>query len=436
MHEDHDPNWDNIHILHAWGGKTLPGVYYNACVDNAIEPLSFQTVNVLARKKGMNNFEFLCQDILDRTNGKIRTKYDYILIDEGQDFPNTFYWLCRKLVDNDRLVWAYDELQNILDIDLQETKKLFKNKYGDEGIDLDQLMENHPHQNNDIVLHKSYRNPIEILLIAHALGFGLYNDRIIQMLENEHHWKDLGYEVVKGNCIEGEETIIRRPKANSPSIISDYYSVDEIVKISNYANWDKEIQYVCDSIAEAIDDKLLPEDIMVICVDDKYARKYFEQIEENLSSMNIFSNNILTSYSGDNFIVKGKVTLTTVYRAKGNEAALVFVIGIDSLSNQKNNIIARNKMFTAFTRSKAWLRISGVSENFGYIEDEINAAKQLIPEFKFTYPNLEQLKTHRRELSMQNASMNKKREQLLSTLDDMGMDSETALKILKGEVEK
>lgn len=436
MYEDHDPNWDNIQILHAWGGKSLPGVYYNACIDNAVTPIPLTKANSLAKLSKMNNFEFICNDLLDRTKGNIRPKYDYVLIDEGQDFPKTFYWLCRKLVYNDRLVWAYDELQNILDIDLQETKELFKNDYGDEGIDLPKLMEKHPHQNNDIVLHKSYRNPIEILLISHAIGFGLYNDQIIQMLENKEHWNDLGYEVIQGNCKEGEQTIINRPKTNSPSIISDYYSPDEIIGVRHFGDWLEEIDYVCNSIERCINEKLLPEDIMILCIDDQYARRYFEKIEENLSERFIFTNNILTSYSGDNFIAKGKVTLTTVYRAKGNEAAMVFVIGVDSLSFKSYDIIARNKLFTAFTRSKAWLRISGVGNGFQYIDNEIEEAKRLIPNFEFTYPNLELLKTHRRELAKQNEEMNRKREKLLAGLDDLGLDTETAMKLLQGELEK
>ncbi|MCK5450859.1 MAG: hypothetical protein KAI70_03750, partial [Candidatus Omnitrophica bacterium] len=31
---DGDPNWEKIKILHAWGGRSLPGVYYNVCQDN------------------------------------------------------------------------------------------------------------------------------------------------------------------------------------------------------------------------------------------------------------------------------------------------------------------------------------------------------------------------------------------------------------------
>lgn len=436
MHEDHDPNWDNIHILHAWGGKTLPGVYYNACVTNGISPLNLSEAKFGASKAKMNNFEYVCYDLLSRTNGKIKSSYDYVLMDEGQDFSKTFYWLCRKLAVNDRLVWAYDELQNILDIELQETMELFENEFGDRGFSLSDLQENHPYQNNDIVLHKSYRNPREILLAAHAVGFGLYNDKVIQILENKDHWEDLGYEVKVGECVKGEHTIIHRSKQNSPSIISDYFNPDEIIKTHNASDADAEAEWISDLIKKDIEDNLLPEDIMVISLDDKYARRYFQSIEMLLEEKGIYVNNLLNSYSGDNFIVKGKVTLTTVYRAKGNESAAVYVIGADSLSSGKYDILSRNKLFTAFTRSKAWLRLSGVGTGFNYIIEEINKAKSHFPELVFEYPGFEEIKTLRRELAMENAEMNKKREKLLERLDELGLDRSTALNLLQGENEK
>ena len=45
---------------------------------------------------------------------------------------------------------------------------------------------------NDIVLPKCYRNPKEILVTAHAIGFGIYNDILLQSLENNSHWNDYG----------------------------------------------------------------------------------------------------------------------------------------------------------------------------------------------------------------------------------------------------
>ncbi|MGM0308543.1 hypothetical protein IGK15_001618 [Enterococcus sp. AZ045] len=433
MQQDHDPDWNNIHILHAWGGKNLPGVYFNTCIDNGITPLNFTSAKYEAKRHGMDNFEYTCYDLLEKTSGKITKKYDYVLMDEGQDFPKTYYWLCRKLVRNDRITWAYDELQNILDIEIQETKELFNNNFGDSGIDLSALMKNHPYQNNDIVLHTSYRNPLEILITAQALGFGIYSDKMVQMLENKDHWEDLGYIVKSGTFTEGSQTIIERPKENSPSIISDLYTQDEIIDTQLFQSFDEEIEFVIDEIKKAIDDKLLPEDIMVICMDDRYARSYFERISKGLSAYNIYTNNTLTSYSGEIFTTEGQVTLTTVYRGKGNESGMVFVIGIDSLQDGKYDILSRNKLFTAFTRSKAWLKITGVTSSTTYINSEIKTAKSFIPKLEFTYPSVSEIKTLRRQITKESADLNKKREKLLKQLDIIGLDENTALELLKGE---
>lgn len=434
MQEDTDPDWDKIHILHGWGGKTLPGVYYNACIDNGVSPISLQNANIAASKAKMNNFEYVCYDLLERVGGNIKNKYDYVLMDEGQDFPKSFYWLCRKLTLNDKLVWAYDELQNILNIELQQTNELFENEFGDKGFNLSDRLEKHPHQNNDIVLHKSYRNPREILLVAHALGFGLYNDKAVQILENKEHWEDLGYEIIQGNCIKGEDTIIQRPKENSPSLISQYYNQDELILTYEAEDIENEINWVCNSILEDLGNKLLPQDIMVISLDDRYAKHYFSRIETILNEKDVYFNNIINSYSGDKFIIPGKITLSTVYRAKGNEAAMVYVMGADSLNNKQYDIISRNKLFTSFTRALAWLRVSGLKGRFNYILNEINKAKENFPNLVFKYPGLEEIKTLRRELARESADLNKKREKLLKGLDQIGLDKETALDILKGSI--
>lgn len=436
MYEDHDPDWEKIQILHAWGGKNLPGVYYNACINNGVNSLTLANAKYGATQKNMKPFEFVCYDLLERLNGEVKAEYDYVLLDEGQDFPNTFYWLCRKLVRNDRIVWAYDELQNILDIKLQKTNQLFENEFEKTGIDLSSLQENYPHQNNDIVLHKSYRNPLEILLVAHAIGFGLYNDKILQSLENKEHWEDLGYKILEGDLIKGERLKIQRPKENSPSLISDYYHKDEIINVYVAETFDEELTWVSDQIRNDIDSKLLPEDIMVICLDDKYVRRYFTLLEDKLAEKNIYANNLLNSYSGDDFILKGKVTLSTVYRAKGNEAAMVYVIGADSVEYGKDDIVSRNKLFTSFTRAKAWLKLSGIGKKFNYLIEEIQQAKNNIPYLIFDYPGYEEIKTLSRELAFENAKMNDKREKLLKNLSDLDIDIDTARDMLQGEIEK
>lgn len=425
MYEDYDPNWDNINIRHAWGGQTIQGVYYDTCRSNGVTPISFGE----AKQFSVDPFDYVCRDLLDKTGGNLKKVYDYVLLDEGQDFEPSFYWICRKIVKNDRIVWAYDELQNIMDVEMQETMKLFANPYGDEGIDLAALQERYPRQSNDIVLHKCYRNPREILLLAHAIGFGIYNDVVLQKLENTDHWEDIGYEMLKGNCKEGEHTVITRPRENSPLSISDQLKPDEIIYTYAGKSMVDEIEWVCNAIENDIKNQnLLPEDILVICIDNKFARKYFSAISENLRRKEIFSNNLFDSYLGDDFIVEGSVTLSTVYKAKGNEAAAVYLVGADTFFLKKNDIVERNKLFTAFTRAKAWLTVTGANdENTEMIFKEMREAISKFPNLDFIYPG--NVKTLRRELAEASEKENKVLKGMQELFDKMGLSAEEAIEL-------
>ncbi|MEN6460109.1 MAG: hypothetical protein ABFC94_01895, partial [Syntrophomonas sp.] len=205
---------ESIHIRHAWGGHNLPGVYFDTCLENSVEPINFNKAKLNSDRNDV--FDYVCNQLIIERNGKLKKEYDYVLIDEGQDFKPRFYQICRAIVNDDCLVWAYDELQNIFNINLQDTVNTFKNEFGAQGINLAELQKNHPEIENDIVLSKCYRNPLEILVTAHSIGFGIYSDQLIQSLENNAHWQDLGYEVLSGNCQDGDEMVIKRPPKNSP----------------------------------------------------------------------------------------------------------------------------------------------------------------------------------------------------------------------------
>ena len=355
---------------------------------------------------GKNKFDEVCKDLLDKTGGQIKGIYDYVLIDEAQDFSESFYWLCRKLTKKDNLVWAYDQLQNILNIKIQDTKTLFKNEYGDEGIDLEYLREEYPELKNDIVLSVCYRNPREILMLAHAIGFGIYNERILQILENAEHWADNGYEILQGACKEGERTIITRNPQNASMTISKKYTIGEIIETYKAVDFDDEIKWIITTVEKDLEDGLLPQDIMIVCLDQKYIGSYKNKIVEKFKEKNIYINNTVNSNNIE-FFVDGAITFTSVYKAKGNESASVYVIGCDSLWNSREDITARNKLFTAFTRSKAWLKVSGLGEKFEFLEKEINRAIEMYPNLDFIYPNPELVNKHNRDLAKNNMATNK-----------------------------
>lgn len=417
-----EPNWENIDILHAWGGRSLDGVCFNACADNMLSIMSFAEAK---SKNHRDPFSAVCSKI---NESKLKPKYDYILIDEAQDLPNEFFRICYDLATGEsgerkNIVWAYDELQSIFNVYQRTPAELFGNqKSGEPRIDLTKFSENLKFgQSNDLILHTCYRNPLEILVTAHATGFAIYSDEPVQMLENREHWEDVGYEVKSNLTLEiGKEVIITRPKVNSPLSISRYQTADDLLQCKKFSSLLEEVEWIAEKISESIDEGLMPEDILVICLDDRNAKRYFSRLSFELSERNIRSNNLLSSSAAaPPFLLEKMVTLSTVHRAKGNEAALVFAAGIDALYYTKKYRETRNKLFTAFTRTKAWLRVTGIGDGADAFFEEINESLQKCPDLKFIVPDSDQIETIQRDLESRKP-LSKKLQGYITELRELG----------------
>jgi len=432
--QSEEPNWDRIHIRHGWGGRGAPGVYYDACRNNQLVPMPFDVAK--AQAKNESPFNFACRDLLRKNGQTLKKTYDLVLLDEGQDFDPPFYWLCRRIVRNDCIVWAYDDLQTVLDVEIQDAEKLFQNEFGDQGINLKERQNKLLFLNNDIVLERAYRNPREILMVATAIGFGLYSNHVVQMLENREHWSDLGFEVVEGSMVVGSDTIIGRPAENSPSLVSSHQMPAEIVFITSFDMFRDEVDWVASCIAQDIEDDLLPHDILVISLDDRNARGYFEAIQNRLNTHDVQSNIVSADASIDKFFEKGSVTMTTVYRAKGNEAAMVYIVGTDALALQKETIRARNKVFTALTRAKAWVRMSGINPGANWLKEEVARALADFPVLKFTYPDPAQLRMLRRSLTERAEKKSRDLQLLLESIGNSSLEGEEIIQALKALTKK
>lgn len=433
-----DPNWEFLDIKHAWGGSGIDGVYYSACVDNNIQVTSFKE----AQSQSRDPFDYICASVL-RDPRTLIQKYDYVLVDEAQDMPVNFfrliYAICKGDKDFKNIIWGYDELQNIFKVKTRSPKELFgQDDNGEDLVDLDRASRNNlSYLENDIVLKKCYRNPREILLVAHALGFGLYKDDGIhvQGLEDAEHWEDLGYVVNKGDFSIGSQVIIERPENNSPLSILQYEKPAEIIQTFAATDLVKEAEWVSNNIISFIHDGLKPEDILVIALDDRRAREYFSHISGILLRQGIQSNNVLLNpYNSKKYVQKDTVTLSTVHRAKGNEAPAVIVLGIDALYYSRNIRNSRNKIFTAFTRAKAWLRVSGVHSHAQYFIDEINRAKEHSPYLIFSQQDPAQIDTIQRDLSDKKKELKKLKEEMEEQLELLNLSEEDKANFFKGEV--
>lgn len=425
-----EPNWDAIHVRHGWGRKDLPGVYRETALLSGVPPLSFGDAQTAAGIRG-NPMDYACRSLLE--TGKVTPTYDLILIDEGQDFPDGFYELCFYLAkgtrDRKQIVWAYDELQNVFDVNVRTPEELFGNDDdGQPRISLGRALPAHA-DTNDFVLSKCYRNQRQVLVLAHATGFGVYGQPV-QMLQDKAHWGDVGYEVRSPSMATGQQVEIHRPKANNPTSLHSPEGF-ALVDIRACNQVDEEVAFVADEFARFIRAGLQPEDLMAIAIDDRRAQLYLSRLSKSLADRHIMTNNIIADrYNEPLFTIPGKVTLSTVYRAKGNEAAVVAVLGCDDVPLKSRS--GRNRLFTAFTRTKAWLRITGTGANFLPLEAEIRKALQIAPDMKFVMPNMAELETIQRDLTEKDSKVLRLRQDLERLRDEHGLSEKDMDFILSG----
>jgi superfamily I DNA and RNA helicase len=363
---DKTPNWENIVICHAWGSSYIEGVYSLACEHNGYQLLSYRE----AKNNSDNPFAYICGELIKKT---IKPEYGLILIDEGQDFPKEFYRLCYKLSLNRRICWAYDDFQNIFDVKIQNERETFGND-NDGNFLVD--FTNGDKELHDVVLQKCYRTPRLSLIAAFALGLGIYNGKVLQRLESNDHWDSLGFKIIKGNSKTGDEMVITRPEEFTPSYSNKQFQSDTI-KTKVCKNLEEECQIIAQDIAHDINvDNLLPSDICVICLDAKNVSKYLNRIKTLLERKDIEVFNLLDAPNNNPyFSIDNKVTLSTVNKAKGNECGMVYICGSDMVFTNPDNVILRDKLFTAMTRTKGWLRLTGCMP-FKKFEEEFKELRE------------------------------------------------------------
>jgi superfamily I DNA and RNA helicase len=220
------------------------------------------------------------------------------------------------------------------------------------------------------------------------------------MLENREQWEDVGYKVKEGDFLQGSRTVIERPAENSLTTISTNQRPDQIVQAVVVATIEDEIAEVVRGILADLEEGLRPDDILVVIVDDRHVATYINSLMESLANHDVYCNNIHSDkYGIKDFHKDGFVTLSTVHKAKGNEAYMVYVMGIDALYSPFTSVRERNVLFTAMTRAKGWVRVTGVGEGAAFFKEEIDKALMNFPNLVFDYPSREELKILKRDLT-------------------------------------
>jgi len=399
-HINEEPDWDKIDIIHAWGSPSMRGVYYEICLKHNIEYLDFKTAEGLARSYG-KGFDVACEKAYNEIK-EFQQYYDLILIDEAQDFSPHFLRLCYGILRSPkRLVYAYDELQNINNKQMPSPEELFGSDINEKPIVSLQNTPGKPKQ--DIVLDVCYRNSRPLLATAHALGFGIYRKKgLIQMFDQHQLWEDVGYKVIEGELADGQAVILSRDEKSSPEFLENHSEIDDLIDFKTFNNEGEQTAYLISEIEKNITtDELKLDDIMVIHPDPITAKSAIGTIRDKLFKKGINSNLAGVTTTPDEFFSADTVVFTHIYRAKGNEASMVYIINAQDCFNSFNRTQKRNMLFTALTRSKAWVRVIGYGSSMQALQQEFEEVKRHKFKLEFIYPTAEE----REKLTIVNRDM-------------------------------
>lgn len=386
-----EPDWNRIRIIHAWGSRNSEGLYFNFCRANNLVCYDYSDA---CRKFGRNELTFdrVCQEAVETVIDP-KVLYDVILVDEAQDFSKYFLQMCYMSLppQNRMLVYAYDELQSLDNKSVDSPEEIFGNTHGKPNVTLD----NSNGKAEDIVLSKCYRNSRPVLITAHSLGFGIYRKKetreetsLVQLFEDKKLWEDIGYTIKEGAIRDGEAVTLYRTDENSPAFLENHSSIDNLIQFKKFDTIEGEAKWVVDDIEKNLkEEELRYQDIMIIHPDPRVTKSYVSQIRVMLMERNIKSHIVGVQTTPDDFFQDDSIAISQIYRAKGNEAAVVYLVNADICAKGINLSRKRNILFTAITRSKAWVRVSGLGEDMELLIKEYMEVKEKNFQLQFTYPN-------------------------------------------------
>ena len=167
-----------------------------------------------------------------------------------------------------------------------------------------------------------------------------------------------------------------------------------LVKFVKFDDEEAQAEWVACEIQHNLDtDELRPDDIMVINTDPISSRNKLSKVRAALDDKGIHSHLTGVDTTPDEFFQAGSITCTGIHRAKGNEVAMVYVINANQCYTAGAGLSqVRNRLFTAITRSKAWVRVTGVGSMMQSLLNEYEAIADADFELRFRYPTAPELK--------------------------------------------
>ena len=394
-HSNDEPNWSNLQILHAWGGRDREGVYRQISEYCGLVPRDYLYAKT---RFGMDNaFHGICQELWSAiSKSDHEPLYDAVLIDEAQDLPQPFFRIIHQMTrDPKRIIWAYDELQNLSNSSLPTIDRQFgKDTHGHANVNLVDSP-NSPRQ--DIVLQVCYRNTPWALALAHGLGLGTSRpDGLVQSFDDPSLWREIGYGVVDGDLTRGSTVTLERTPSSYPEYLTKLISKEDAVSTHIFPSDVDQATWVANSIqVNLTEDELDHDDILIVLPDAYTSRSEAGLILDALDDLGIPGHLAGVTASQDEIFKPDSIAIANIYRSKGNESPMVYILNSQHCVASRRLATARNILFTAITRSKAWVRICGWGNRMAELQKEIESIQNHNYRLRFQVPTDEELDSMR-----------------------------------------
>lgn len=192
---------------------------------------------------------------------------------------------------------------------------------------------------------------------------------------------------------------IKRQHDKNPHLIDqpDFPYVEalgEILKLETFNTIEEEKEWIAHQVDNDLKQGLLPQDILITPLCGNGEKDYLSKLKEELQKFNIKSFIVGQDSSRYVFLKKDHVTISNIYRAKGNEAWKVYACRFDCAMKpldwkKEDEIHKRNEGLVALTRTRIWCVVTGLESP---IFDELQKAKDQFPELIFPAFNKKSLK--------------------------------------------
>src|SRR5262249_51549550 len=157
---------------------------------------------------------------------------------------------------------------------------------------------------------------------------------------------------------------LRRHPAFSPEFFGRLLEPADAVAAHDFADASSQCEWVANDIKLGLNrEELEASDFLVIFPDARRVVDHAGPLIAALLQRGIKAHIAGVTTSQDQLFVDDSVAISGIYRAKGNEAPVVYIMNAEYCYSGFSLPTKRNTLFTAITRSRAWVRVCGIGES-------------------------------------------------------------------------